>query len=148
MAKDTGTLNARQERFCLEYAKTGNASEAYRRAGYTARTEATINSGASTLARNPKVQARLAELAAEIHNDRIADVKEIQEHLTSIIRGDDLDERLGVDAMGESVRLKVKTQANQVKAAELLARMQGAYDGSVQVNVTVPVIGGEAMLRD
>ena len=56
-------LTPKQETFCLEYLKTGNASEAYRIA-YDAKAmkPSTINRAAKTLLDNSKIGARLEEL--------------------------------------------------------------------------------------
>lgn len=56
-------LTPKQEKFCLAYLKTGNASEAYRQA-YAAdgMKPATINVKASELLSNGKVSVRLDEL--------------------------------------------------------------------------------------
>jgi len=56
-------LTPKQETFCLEYLKTGNASEAYRIA-YDAKDmkPATINRRAKDLIDNGKIKARLGEL--------------------------------------------------------------------------------------
>ena len=59
-------LTKKQEAFALAYIKTGNASEAYRQAGYTTQTMAakTVNEAASRLLKNSKVAARIDELRA------------------------------------------------------------------------------------
>lgn len=59
-------LTAKQEAFCLAYIKTGNASEAYRRA-YNAENmkPATVNRRAKELMDNSKIAARLTELQSE-----------------------------------------------------------------------------------
>ena len=59
-------LTAKQEAFCLAYIKTGNASEAYRRA-YNAKNmkPATVNRRAKELIDNSKIRARLTELQSE-----------------------------------------------------------------------------------
>lgn len=59
-------LTPKQEAFALAYIKTGNASEAYRQAGYTTQTMAakTVNEAASRLLKNSKVAARIEELRA------------------------------------------------------------------------------------
>lgn len=61
------SLTVKQEKFCLEYMETGNASEAYRRA-YNAEgaKPATINRTAKEVLDNPKIAARIAELRAPI----------------------------------------------------------------------------------
>ena len=56
-------LTPKQEAFCLAYLETGNASEAYRRAGYSpGMADKTVNEAASRLLRASKVLARLEEL--------------------------------------------------------------------------------------
>jgi phage terminase small subunit len=80
------TLNVKQEAFCLHYAKTGNATEAYKEAGYKVKTERSAYAASNKLLKNVKVQARLKELADEIASDKIASIKEIQEYLTSVMR--------------------------------------------------------------
>lgn len=56
-------LTPKQEKFCLEYLKTGNASEAYRIAYPTQKGKpTTVNRRAKELIDNGKIQARLEEL--------------------------------------------------------------------------------------
>lgn len=63
----TYVLTIRQERFCLEYIKTDNRSEAYRRAYNCQNTKPkNINQSASMLLRNPNVLRRINELKAEL----------------------------------------------------------------------------------
>lgn len=148
-----GQLNRRQELFCLHYAKTGNASESYRQAGYATRSENATFVSACRMLKNPNVIARLAELADEMKSDKIADIKEIHEYLTSVIRGETTDDTVITEGLGTGVSearvVKIRTaNAVRVKAAVELAKMQGAYDNKLQVELTVPVIGGDDDLAD
>jgi phage terminase small subunit len=75
-------LTPKQENFCLEYLKTGNASEAYRRAYNTKKMKPeTINRMGKAMIDDPKIAARIADLrkpvteAAQI--DLTRTVKEI-----------------------------------------------------------------------
>lgn len=136
-------LNARQEAFCIEYAKCGNATKAYRNAGYEPKTEGSANASASQLLRNPKIQARLAELAKEAHDESIADIAEIQSRLTAILRGEQQEQQVVVEGCGDGVstaRLMDRKPLlkDVIKAGETLAKMQGAFDSNVKVNVVVP----------
>ena len=131
-------LNTRQERFCLEYAKTANATESYRKAGYKAKTE---------------IQERLKELTEETRRESIATVAEIQETLTAILRGDIKEQQIVVEGCGDGISEAVTKERDaqlkdRIKAGETLAKMFGAFDNSVKVNVCVPVIGGEDALTD
>ena len=128
-------LNVRQEAFCLHYAKSGNATEAYKAAGYKPRNENVANANAVRLLRNDKIQARLAELTQEMASDKIASAKEIQERLTAILRMQQQQE--------QTVMVR-----DALKAAELLAKMQGAFDTTLKVDLTVPVFAGEDNIED
>lgn len=162
-------LNVKQEAFCLHYAKTGNATEAYKKAGYTAKTDGAIYANANRLLKNDKVQARLKELAEEIASDKIASIKEIQEYLTSVMRRE-LKECIVVtvteehssyvpDGNGKMRKETTKTEVPEIveipaklsdanKAAETLAKMQGGFDSKLNVTVAIPVFGGEEDLED
>lgn len=146
-------LNVRQEAFCWHYAKTGNATESYKAAGYAPKTENVAAASASQLLRNPKVHDRLAEITEELNSAKIASVREVQERLTAILRGELKEERVVVEGqgMGESTARVIKCAPQHkdvIKSGELLARMQGGLDVGSQVNVIVPVFGGENELAD
>ena len=148
-----GQLNRRQELFCLHYAKTGNASESYKQAGYSNKSENVTWANACRLLKHDSVRARLAELADEMKSDKIADIKEIHEYLTSVIRGETTDDMVVTEGLGAGVSearvVKTRTaNAVRVKAAVELAKMQGAYDNKLQVELTVPVFGGDEDLAD
>ena len=146
-------LNVKQEMFCLHYAKTGNATESYKKAGYDAKTPNGIYSNANRLLKNANVKARLAELANELASEKIASIKEVQERLTSILRGDLQEEQVVVEGQGDGYSqatiVKRKPQLKDViKAGETLAKMQGGFDNKIQVEMTIPVFGGEEGLED
>ena len=146
-------LNTRQEAFCKFFAQIGNAAEAYERAGYACKNRSDASSSASRLMARPEIKARVAELAEELASERIAGIREIQEHLTAILRGERVEEQIVVEGVGDGVsearKMNRKPQLKDaIKAGELLARMQGSLDNNAAVNVIVPVFGGEDELRD
>lgn len=146
-------LNVKQEAFCLHYARTGNATESYKKAGYSAKTENALYSAANRLLKNVKVQGRLAELAAELASEKIASIAEIQERLTSIMRGEIQEEQVVVEGCGDGVSeakiIKRQPQMKDIiKAGETLARMQGGFDNKLQVEMAIPVFEGEERLED
>ena len=60
-------LNEAQERFCLEYAKSGNATEAYRIAYPNTKAKPeNVNVLASRLSAEVKIKSRITELRAEV----------------------------------------------------------------------------------
>ena len=146
-------LNVRQEAFCLHYAKTGNATESYKQAGFEAKTAKAIYANANRLLKNDKVKARLQELAEELATDKIANIKEIQERLTRILRMEETEDQIVVEGNGDGcsdARIIKKRPAlkDVIKAGETLGKMQGAFDSKIQVEMTVPIFGGEDQLKD
>lgn len=141
-------LSVKQEKFCLEYAKSGNQRQAYKAAGYKCKNDASADASASQLLRNPNVKARLAELTEEIKNASIADITEMQQTLTSIIR-QQLEEEVVVvestgDFMSEARKMEKKPAIKDViNAINTLGKMQGLFTDKVQqeidmdLNITV-----------
>jgi len=147
-------LTIKQEKFCIEYAKSGNARQAYKSAGYQCKNDASVDASASQLLRNPKVKERLAELTEEVKDASIADIKEMQEKLTEIIRQKAEEEVIVVinkgDFMQEAQKMMKKPAIKEViSAIEKLGKMQGAFTDNVNVNGVVPVvIAGDDELAD
>ena len=143
-------MTARQIKFCLEYAKSGNAKESAIRAGYSERTAK--NQGARLL-NQENIQEYLKALSEEIASGKIADAREMQERLTSIIRGETLEEIIVVVGVGDGVSKAItKTKKPSLKdiinAIDRLARMQGAYDNTYDLVVNLPVFMGESSLDE
>lgn len=99
-------MNARRERFCLEYAASGNATQAATAAGYSPRT---ARSQGQRLLTNADIQERIKELAQETRKAKIADLSAIQTFWT------------------EAIRDPGARMADRLKASELLARSRGAF---------------------
>jgi phage terminase small subunit len=146
-------LNPKQEAFCLHYAKTGNATESYKKAGYACKNDNSAGANARRLLLNDKIKARLQELAEEAASSKIANIAEIQQRLTEILRMSLEEDQVVVEGCGDGISeakiIKRKAQLKDVlKAGELLAKMQGGFDNTLKVEMTVPVFGGEDTLED
>jgi len=104
--KDTKKLTAKQEAFCIEYLKCGNASEAYRIV-YSCRgsNPETINRAAKTLMDSPKIAARISELQANVAKQAELTatdiVKELEEART-IAKADDQPSSMVSASMGKA----------------------------------------------
>lgn len=118
--------NQRHELFAQGIAKGLTAKDAYIKAGYKARDNA-AESAAARLFRNVQVQARLAEIAAELESQAIATADEIQRFLTSVMRGEVTEELLTRDGGLVTATANVR---DRTKAAELLGRAQGVFTSS------------------
>lgn len=145
--------NPKWEKFCLEFAKTGNASEAYRNAGYISKNASAQGASARRLLQKSIIRNRLDELTEKGRNKAIADAAEIQEILTRIARQEQQEEVVVVEGVEKGVTearivYKRPSNADAVKAAQTLARMQGAFDLNVNMTVAVPTFEGEESLED
>lgn len=145
--------NQKHELFCLGYARTANGAQSYKDAGYQCKNDNVAGANARRLLQNDKIQARLQELAEEMSAEKIADIREIHEYLTSVIRGETTEDVVVTEGCGDGVSeatiMKVRTaNKDRIKAATELAKMKGAYDNRLRVDVTIPVFGGEDGLED
>ena len=143
-------MTERQERFCQEFVATGNATQSAISAGYSERSARAVS---CRLLTNANVQNRIKELSGEIKNDKIADAREMQSILTSIVRGESTEEVIVVEGIGDGcseavIKKKKPSQSDRIKAMQLLARMQGVLDNNMTLNVVVPIYGGDQDLED
>ena len=129
-------LNARQELFCLEYIKDGNATQAAIRAGYSEKTAGSIS---TRLLQKVNIRARIDELMAEMQQEKIADAEEVLRYLTSVIRGEATEEVAVGTPIGPEVITKRIGGREQVKAAELLAKRYGLLTEHVKLTGGLPV---------
>lgn len=147
-------LTMKQEKFCIEYAKSGNARQAYKTAGYSCKSDEATDAAASRLLSQVKVKERLAELAEEIKSASIADITEMQQTLTKIIRQQLEEEVIIVESTGDfstEARIMNKKPAikDVIQAVNTLGKMQGAFVEKVDLTGAVPVvISGEDELED
>lgn len=138
-------LSVKQEKFCLEYAKSGNQRQAYLLAGYECKSDEAIDAAASRLLRNVKVKERLAELAEEAKNASIADIVEMQQTLTRIIRQQMTEEVIVVESIGDFMSEARKMDKNPsikdiINAINTLGKMQGAFAENVNLSGNVGVV--------
>ena len=94
-------MNQRQRAFCEAYLKCGNAAEAARKAGYSARTARSIGQRQLTYAANREY---LADRNAEIMAENTATLEEIRSFWTTTMRDQEAK------------------QADRLKASELLSK--------------------------
>lgn len=115
--KKSEKLHPRHERFAQEYIKDLNGTKAAERMGYS---ERTAHSQGSRLLSNVKVRERVAELEAEVKNEAIATAQEVEEFLTSAMRGQLTEEKSYKNA--KEKKEKQIAMKERIKAAELLAK--------------------------
>jgi phage terminase small subunit len=87
-------LTPKQKAFADEYLKCGNATEAAKKAGYNSKSARQI--GTENLSK-PSISEYIAERQKQIDDSRIADVKEVLEFYSSVLRGE-IKDQFDVDA--------------------------------------------------
>ncbi len=121
-------LNARQKAFCEYYVASGNATESAVKAGYS---EKYAGQNSDKLLKNTNIQIYIEELNKKVKDKRIADITEVKEFWTDVLRNND-----------------AKMQ-DRLKASEYIAKTNGAFLEKLEVKGMVPVmIVGEDELED
>jgi len=106
-------LNNKQILFCLEYIKNGcNGTQAYINT-YTKSTYDTAKSNANKLLKRDDVKQYIEHLKQEQYNKCNIEIDEIQEHLITIVRDDNI--------------FSLVTTNDRLKALDMLNKMKGNY---------------------
>lgn len=130
-------LNPKQEKFCVEFAKSGNATAAYV-AAYGGNSES-ARSKASHLLQNVVVQERLQEIRSEVASKAICDCEEIQRRLSEIARRETVEEVFLPN--GDLVQKKTSVK-DSLKAIEILAKIHGMFISKSEIDLrgNVPIV--------
>jgi phage terminase small subunit len=134
-------LTEKQKAFCDYYIQTLNATESAKKAGYSEKTARKI--GHENLTK-PDIQNYISERLAELESKRVADAKEVLEYLTSVMRGEQAEEVVVVenigDFMSEARIVSKKLNARErIKAAELLGKRYALFTDKVDSNLNVGI---------
>ena len=81
-------LTQKQRLFADEYIKSGNATQAYIKAGYSVKTPGSAKAASSRLLTNVNLKHYIDAKMAEIESHKIADAKEAMQAITAIARGE------------------------------------------------------------
>lgn len=161
-------MTRKQKMFADEYLVDLNATRAYMAVYKNCKSEAAAAAAAARLLRNVKVKAYIDEQLEKIHSAKIADIQEVMEYLTAVMRREH-KESIVVTTMeevstyvpdDEGVPRKqiVKKETPQVveipaklsdanKAAELLGKRYGLFTDNLKIDgVTKVVFEGESEL--
>ena len=133
-------MNERQKRFVDEYIINGNAYRAAINAGYS---ESYARTRSHKLLENVDIKTAINKRLDELESKRIADMGEVMEYLTSVMRGELKDEALLVVPLGdfesEVQRHEHRSDTSQrTKAAELLGKRYGMWTDKQDINVSLP----------
>lgn len=107
-------VNRKQEIFCEEFVKSGNAAEAYKLAGYKASSAKSAANSASRLLENVGICNRIAELREKAEDEKIMDAKQRRIMLSEIAKS------------GKAIVA--------IKAIDTLNKMDGVYINKTQLS--------------
>lgn len=130
-------LTEKQKRFADCYIETGNATEAYKRAGYEAKG---ARANASRLIANDNIRAYIDECVAKKDSERIAKQDEVLAYLSSVMRGEEEEQVLrGIGEGAQTIDDIEVSAKDRIKAAELLGKRYVLWTDKQQVDGMVPV---------
>ena len=126
-------MNAKQRKFCDEYLIDCNAKQAAIRAGYSEKTAYSIG---QRLLKNVEVKAYLDEQLELLHNQKTADVQEVLEYLTAVMRGEHREQILQLvgDGVQEITDIDVGAK-ERLKAAELIGKRFGMFRENLGLDI-------------
>ena len=115
----TKKLTLKQQKFVDAFIKTGNATEAARKAGYKGN-DITLGSVGAENLKKPQIISAIEKRQKEIKSQKTADITEVMEFLTATMRGevdeDSINPVTGVhDRLGVSVKVRVDAAKELVK---------------------------------
>lgn len=134
-------LTPKQRIFCNEYLIDMNATRAYKKAYPNVKKDETAKAAASRLLTNVNVKSFLEEQLKKIEDESIADAAEVMKYLTKVLRGEEVEEMIVVEGIGEgrseARRMnKALNQKDRIKAAELLGKRYALFTDKVEAEVS------------
>ena len=138
--------NKRHEKFCHEYIKDMNATQAAIRTGYS---KNTANRIGSRLLSNVDIKARVAELREVYFNENIMTAQQVEYELTRIALGLSNEKHVVIEGTGDgysAARIidKPPDEKSRLKALELMAKRHRILSGDTTIDIKpVLIVGGD-----
>lgn len=138
--------NKRHEKFCHEYIKDMNATQAAIRTGYSTNTANRIG---SRLLSNVDIKARVAELREAYFNENIMTAQQVEYELTRIALGLSNEKHVVIEGTGDGyseARIidKPPDEKSRLKALELMAKRHRILSGDTTIDIKpVLIVGGD-----
>ena len=138
--------NKKHEKFCNEYIKDMNATQAAIRAGYS---EKTAGAQASKLLKIVNIKTRVAELREAYFNENIMTAQQVEYELTRIAMGLSNEKQVVIEGTGggcSEARIidKPPDEKSRLKALELMAKRHRILSGDTTIDIKpVLIVGGD-----
>lgn len=138
--------NKRHEKFCHEYIKDMNATQAAIRTGYSKKT---AKMQGSRLMTNDDIKSRVAELRDAYLDENIMTAKQVEYELTRIALGLSTEKTVVIEGQGDGwstarIMDKPPDERSRLKALELMAKRHRILSGDTTIDVQpVIIVGGD-----
>lgn len=138
--------NKRHEKFCHEYIKDMNATQAAIRTGYSKKT---AKMQGSRLMTNDDIKLRIAELRDAYLDENIMTAKQVEYELTRIALGLSTEKTVVIEGQGDGwstarIMDKPPDERSRLKALELMAKRHRILSGDTTIDVQpVIIVGGD-----
>lgn len=113
-------LTAKQRKFCDEYIKSGNATEAYFKAGYQIKSNEAARANASRMLTKANIKEYIETRFKQLESKKLAGAREVLEYLTSVMRGEQTESVATAKGVYDNVPVSAKDRISAAK--ELLKR--------------------------
>lgn len=113
-------LTAKQRKFCDEYIKSGNATEAYFKAGYQIKSNEAARANASRMLTKANIKEYIETRLKQLESKKLAGAREVLEYLTSVMRGEQMESVATAKGIYDNVPVSAKDRISAAK--ELLKR--------------------------
>lgn len=128
-------LTEKQKLFCENYLMTMNAVDAYLAVYKNCKSRDNASKHASRLLALPHIRAYVDTCLEKAHSNKVADIQEVMEYLTSVMRGETSSEVVMVVGTGEGCSepckvSKAPSEKERLKAAELIGKRYALFTGS------------------
>ena len=128
-------LTEKQKLFCENYLMTMNAVDAYLAVYKNCKSRDNASKHASRLLALPHIRAYVDTCLEKAHSNKVADIQEVMEYLTSVMRGETSAEEVMVVGTGEGYSKpckvsKAPSEKERLKAAELIGKRYALFTGS------------------
>lgn len=132
-------MTEKQKRFADEYLIDLNATRAYKAVYRAAKSDESAAAAGGRLIKRKDIQDYIKEQSEKLHDDKTADVKEVMEYLTAVLRGESESEVVMTVGTGDgcSEIMKVKKNPDEkekLKAAELIGKRYGMFTERTEIS--------------
>ena len=142
--------NKRHEKFCHEYIKDMNATQAAIRTGYSKKT---AKMQGSRLMTNDDIKMRVAELRDAYFDENIMTAKQVEYELTRIALGLSTEKTVVIEGQGDGwstarIMDKPPDEKSRLKALELMAKRHRILSGDTTIDIKPVIIMGGDEIAD